>query len=64
MFIWNEKRKNSVEVGMTIIVETSPVYDNGRYEITGKLDNFIIIKYKGINASVPYHRCDFVSLER
>ena len=58
MFIWDEKQKQDIVPGMSIIIDTSPCYHTGRYDIIGKLNGFILIKLNGVGASVPWHRCD------
>jgi hypothetical protein len=58
MFLWNQEQKDSIVPGMSISVENSPNYDNGRYEIIGKLNGFILIRLNGVGASVPWFRCN------
>lgn len=58
MFIWSEQQKQEIIPGMSIMIETSPSYQTGRYDIIGKLNGFILIRLNGVGASVPWHRCN------
>ena len=64
MFTWSEQQKQDIISGMSIMIETSPCYPTGRYDIIGKLKGFILIKLNGVGASVPWHRCNPDSIVR
>jgi len=62
MFEWLESMKEFIKPGQSICVENSPNYPDGRYDVIGKINGFILIKLNGVGASVPWHRCNPNSL--